>query len=109
MAVNTTRGTGHSLGPVLARCVCGDPFQNPQGSERGPLGPGIQPPGPSLRGERGPDQNMASFTLLYVRGHFVLTGPTIEPVKFETRRKAKDWAHKHFPGSLVKEVSRRPT
>jgi hypothetical protein len=58
--------------------------------------------------EREPAENMASFTLLYVRGHFVLTGPTIEPMKFETRREAKEWAHKHFPGSLVKEVTRKP-
>ena len=51
---------------------------------------------------------MASFILLFTRGHFVLTGLTIEPMKFETRREAKEWVHEHFPGSLVTEVTRRP-
>jgi hypothetical protein len=52
---------------------------------------------------------MASFTLLKVRGHFVVTGQTIAPMKFETRREAKDWVHDHFPGSLVKDIVRKPT
>jgi hypothetical protein len=52
---------------------------------------------------------MASFTLLKVRGHFVVTGQTIAPMKFETRREAKDWVHNHFPNSLFKEIVRKPT
>jgi hypothetical protein len=55
---------------------------------------------------------MVIFTLLHVRArdHVVLTGPVlIKAMKFKTREQAKDWARKHFPGSLVKEVLRKPS
>jgi hypothetical protein len=34
-----------------------------------------------------------------VRYHFVVTGPDIEPVTFETRAQARDWCREHFHGS----------
>jgi hypothetical protein len=53
---------------------------------------------------------MVTFVLLHVRArdHVVLTGPAIRrPMKFKTRLQAKDWARKHFPGSVVREVLRK--
>jgi hypothetical protein len=66
-------------------------------------------PGAFSMERAGSERRMASFTLLYVRGHFVLTGLAIKPMKFMTRRQANGWARKHFPGSLVKEIVRKPT
>ena len=34
---------------------------------------------------------MTVLTMRYLRGHFVVTGPDIEPLKFKSRREAKDW------------------
>jgi hypothetical protein len=40
---------------------------------------------------------MTTFTMRYIRGGFVVTGPEIEPVKFKTRRDAKYWCAEHYP------------
>ena len=33
-----------------------------------------------------------------------MTGPDIEPVRFKTRREAKDWCEAHYPGLPIKEI-----
>ena len=46
------------------------------------------------------------------RGEFVVTSPDIEPMKFKTRREARDWCAEHYPGSPIREivpVRKRPT
>jgi hypothetical protein len=44
---------------------------------------------------------MTTFTMRNSRGHFVVTGPDIEPLKFKSRREAKDWCAEHHPGSPI--------
>jgi hypothetical protein len=51
---------------------------------------------------------MTTLTLRMVKGNFVVTGPDIEPMLFQTRREAKDWCLARHPGSPIKEVFRRP-
>jgi hypothetical protein len=51
---------------------------------------------------------VTTLTLRMVKGNFMVTGPDIEPVRFETRREAKDWCLAHHPGSPIKEAFRRP-
>ena len=51
-----------------------------------------------------------------IKGDFVVTGPDIEPMKFKSRREARDWCAKQHPGSPIEEIgpggkraeSRRP-
>ena len=45
---------------------------------------------------------MTTLIMRYLRGDFVVTGPDI-PVKFKSRREAKDWCAEHRPGSPIKE------
>ena len=47
---------------------------------------------------------MTVLTMRYLRGHFVVTGPDIEPLKFKSRRGAKDWCAEHHQGSPIKEI-----
>jgi hypothetical protein len=47
---------------------------------------------------------MTTLTMRYMRGHFIVTGPDIEPVMFKSRREAKDWCTEHHPGSPIREV-----
>jgi hypothetical protein len=35
---------------------------------------------------------------------FVVTGPDVEPVKFKSRREARDWCAKNHPGSPNEEI-----
>jgi hypothetical protein len=35
------------------------------------------------------------------RGYFIVTGPDIEPLKFESRREARDWCAEPHPGSPI--------
>jgi hypothetical protein len=44
---------------------------------------------------------MTALTLRYIKGDFVVTGPDIEPIRFKTRREAKDWCVTHYPGSPI--------
>ena len=39
-----------------------------------------------------------------MRGDFVVTGPDIEPLKFKSRREARDWCMAHHPGSPIKVI-----
>ena len=48
---------------------------------------------------------MTVLTMRYLRGHFVVTGPDIEPQKFKSRRGAKDWCAEHHQGSPIKEMA----
>jgi hypothetical protein len=47
---------------------------------------------------------MTILTMRYTRGHFVVSAPGIEPVKFKTRREARDWCLRHHRGSPIKEI-----
>jgi hypothetical protein len=47
---------------------------------------------------------MTTLTYATSRVTFVVTGPDIEPLRFKTRREAKDWCSTHYPGSLIKEI-----
>jgi hypothetical protein len=47
---------------------------------------------------------MTTLTMRMIKGDFVVTGPDVEPMKFRSRREARDWCLAHHPGSPVKEV-----
>jgi hypothetical protein len=47
---------------------------------------------------------MTVLTLRRIWGHFVVTAPDIEPLKFKTRREARDWCSEQHPGSPIREV-----
>jgi hypothetical protein len=46
---------------------------------------------------------MTVLTMRFQRGHFVVTGPDIEPLKFKSRREAKDWCAEHHRAP-IKEI-----
>jgi hypothetical protein len=56
----------------------------------------------------GQEAQMTTFTMRYSLGHFIVTGPDIEPRKFKSRREAKDWCAEHHPGSPIKEIGPTP-
>ena len=47
---------------------------------------------------------MTTLTMPYIRGHFVVTAPDIEPIIFKSRGEARDWCAEHHPGSPIREV-----
>ena len=47
---------------------------------------------------------MTTLTMRVVRGDFIVTGPDIEPMKFKSRREARDWCLAHHPGSPVEVI-----
>ena len=47
---------------------------------------------------------MTTLTMRLQRDHFTVTGPDIEPLKFTSRREAKDWCANHYPGSSITEI-----
>src|SRR4051812_27348367 len=49
---------------------------------------------------------MTTFTMRYVTGHFVVTGPDVPPMKFKSRAKARDRCKARYPGSPIKEIGR---
>jgi hypothetical protein len=49
---------------------------------------------------------MTTLTLRRIKDHFVITGPDIEPMKFKSRREAKDGCRWHHPRSLVIEIGK---
>ena len=49
---------------------------------------------------------MTVLTMGYLQGHFVVSGPDIEPIKFKTRREARAWCARHYPGSLIRDWRR---
>ena len=44
------------------------------------------------------------MTMRYMRGHFIVTGPDIEPVMFKSHPEAREWCAEHHPGSPIREV-----
>ena len=47
---------------------------------------------------------MTTLTMRCIRGEFIIIGPDIEPMKFDSRREAKDWCASHYPGSPIHEI-----
>jgi hypothetical protein len=45
---------------------------------------------------------MTKLTMRMIKGHFVVSGPDVEPMKFKTRPEARDWCRTHHPGSPIK-------
>jgi hypothetical protein len=58
---------------------------------------------PELVGAQTP-AHMTTLTLRRLRDDFLVTGPDIEPMKFRSRREAKDWCVSHYPGSPITEI-----
>ena len=56
---------------------------------------------------------MTTFTMRYIKGDFVVTGPDVPPMQFKSRAEARDGCKAHYPGSPVHEVGgggdREPT
>jgi hypothetical protein len=46
---------------------------------------------------------MTTFTMRYIKGHFVVTGSDVPPMQFKSRAEARDWCKTHYPGSPIKE------
>ena len=49
---------------------------------------------------------MTTLTMRMIKGDFVVTGPDVEPMKFKSRREAKDWCAQQHPGSPIEEIGR---
>jgi hypothetical protein len=47
---------------------------------------------------------MTTLTMRLIKGDFVVTGPNIKPMKFKTRREARDWCAQNHPGSPIEEI-----
>jgi hypothetical protein len=47
------------------------------------------------------------MTILTIRsrsGHFIITGTDINPIKFKTRRQARDWCAENYPDLPIHEA-----
>jgi hypothetical protein len=51
-------------------------------------------------------KRMTVLTMRYQQGHFVVSGPDIEPINFKTRGEARDWCIRHYPGSPIRDWRR---
>jgi hypothetical protein len=49
---------------------------------------------------------MTTLTLRRIKDHFIVSGPDVEPTRFESRPEAKDWCRWHHPSSVVIEIGR---
>ena len=49
---------------------------------------------------------MTTLTLRRINDDFIVTGPDIEPAKFESRSDAKYWCVIKYPGSPIKRSAR---
>jgi|tagenome__1003787_1003787.scaffolds.fasta_scaffold17417189_1 hypothetical protein len=47
---------------------------------------------------------MTTITMRYNKGTFLVTGEDIEARRFASRREAKDWCVKLYPGSPIHEI-----
>ena len=47
---------------------------------------------------------MATLTMRFMKGDFIITGPDIAPMKFKSRREAKKWCANHYPASSITEI-----
>ena len=43
---------------------------------------------------------MTTFTMRYIKGHFIVTGPDVAPTKCKSRAEARDWCKEHSPARL---------
>src|SRR3954464_13145403 len=50
---------------------------------------------------------MTTFTMRYVNGHLVVTGPDISLMRFKSRAEAMDWRKARYPGSPINEIDTR--
>jgi hypothetical protein len=41
---------------------------------------------------------MTTLTKRMIKGHFVVSGPDIEPMRFKSRPEARDWCKANHPG-----------
>lgn len=46
----------------------------------------------------------AELTIRSRGGHFVVTAFDFDPVKFKTRRQARDWCAENYPGAPIYEA-----
>ena len=49
---------------------------------------------------------MTMLTMRYSKGHFVVIGPDVPPMRFKSRPEARDWCKAHYPGSPITEIER---
>jgi hypothetical protein len=49
---------------------------------------------------------MTVLTMRYQQGHFVVSGSDMEPIKFKTRREARNWCIRYYPGSPIRDSRR---
>ena len=47
---------------------------------------------------------MTTLTMRLIKGHFIVSGPDVEPMKFKSRPEARDWCKTHHPGSPITEI-----
>ena len=47
---------------------------------------------------------MTTLTMRFMKGDFIITGPDIAPMKFKSRREAKEWCANHYPASSITEI-----
>jgi hypothetical protein len=47
---------------------------------------------------------MTTLTKRMIKGHFVVSGPDIQPMRFKSRPEARDWCKAHHPGSPITEI-----
>jgi hypothetical protein len=47
---------------------------------------------------------MTTLTMRLIKGHFIVSGPDVEPMKFKSRREARGWCAQHHPGSPIEEI-----
>ena len=50
---------------------------------------------------------MTTLTMRLVKGDFIVTGPDIAPMKFESRPEARDWCAQQHPGSGGKRAAKQ--
>jgi hypothetical protein len=48
---------------------------------------------------------MTTLTMRLIKGDSSSPDPDIEPMKFKSRREARDWCKAHDPGSPITEIS----
>jgi hypothetical protein len=41
---------------------------------------------------------VTTLTMRLIKGEFVVIGPDVEPMKFQSRREAREWCQTHHPG-----------
>jgi hypothetical protein len=56
----------------------------------------------------GQEGTMTTLAMRMIKGHFVVSGPDVEPMKFKSRSEAKDRCKTHYRGSPITEVGPSP-